>query len=287
MSEQSELTCVSCDVAFDPAPTGGFCPDCDTPHPDFEHGAADEADDAEADESSDETARAADVAESEPSTDDASASYCPECGTAIGADADSTASTTECASCGETVAADASYCPACGSGLDAGEATEEPAADAAETDEGAAESEEDAAESEEEAPESGTKTPEPDAGTQGSGTQTPEPEPADAGDSAAVPDEVTLVVNGESYVFEDGDTFGRRDEEWLEDLVVAGGGADELSYISSEHVEFAIEDDGVYVTDISRNGTLLNATELDGGTERVADGDFLTLAGRAEVEVKL
>ncbi len=266
MSDQSELTCVSCETAFEPAATGGFCPDCDTPHPEFEHGEAEAEEDGETGDGAtddgvadgDETASAAEAE---------APSYCRECGAEVADDASTTAATTECADCGRTVAADASYCPGCGTELESDEA-EESAGDA-DADEGTPVSEA-------ETNVTAGATPEPNG-------QTPEP---GSGESDGVPDEVTFVVNGEGYTFEDGDTFGREDEEWLEDLVVAGGGSDELSYISSEHVEIAIEDDGVYVTDVSRNGTLLNSTEMDGGTERVEDGDFLTLAGRAEVEVR-
>lgn len=271
MSDQAELKCVSCDETFDPAPTGGFCPDCDTPHPDFEHGEAEGEAQAAAGAANDAEDEESDVADddSAPVSAGASPSYCQECGAEIVANAaSSAAATVECSSCGGTVAESASYCPDCGAEVEAGEEAEESedsgTEPAAETDA----SDADAVDAETEMVTSTAKTPEPTSGD-------------------AVPDEITLVVNGERYTFEDGDTFGRKDEVWLEDLVVAGGGADELSYISSEHVEFSIEEDGVYVTDISRNGTLLNATELDGGTEKVSDGDFLTLAGRAEVEIEL
>jgi len=89
MSDQSELACVSCETAFDPAPTGGFCPDCDTPHPDFEHGEADDEGDVEQTEAEESEAGGADAepdddAETAPSSDDAAPSYCRDCGAEIG-----------------------------------------------------------------------------------------------------------------------------------------------------------------------------------------------------------
>ena len=36
MSGQNQLECVSCEQSFDPKPYGGFCPNCDTPHPNYE-----------------------------------------------------------------------------------------------------------------------------------------------------------------------------------------------------------------------------------------------------------
>lgn len=292
MSDQSELTCVSCETAFEPTATGGFCPDCDTPHPEFEHGEAEAEEDGETgDEATDDGVAGGD----ETASADAEApSYCRDCGAEIaGDDAPTAAATTECADCGRTVAADASYCPGCGTELETDEAGESAAEPADGADEAAGDADESAVEATESTGDADADegTPVSEAETAVTGAATPEPngqtpEPGSE-ESDAVPDEVTLVVNGEGYTFEDGDTFGREDEGWLEDLVVAGGGSDELSYISSEHVEIDIEDDGVYVTDVSRNGTLLNSTEMDGGTERVEDGDFLTLAGRAEVEVRL
>lgn len=300
MSDQTELACVSCETAFDPAPTGGFCPDCDTPHPDFEHGEADDADDAGETEGDEVEAEQTETGATEPTDEDATASsddeaapsYCRECGAAIGANGDSSADTTECADCGRTVAADASYCPGCGTEVETDETADGPedeptvvadadgddaAGDGDEAARGDAAADDDAGAAEAAAQ---------DTGTEDAQTDVESPEAEDSEDTDAVPEEITLVVNGESYTFEDGDTFGREDEEWLEDLVVAGGGSDALSYISSEHVEFSIEDDGVYVSDVSRNGTLLNSTKMEGGTEQVSDGDFLTLAGRAEVEVQ-
>lgn len=104
--------------------------------------------------------------------------------------------------------------------------------------------------------------------------------------AVGVPTEITLVVDGEEYVFGDGDTFGRRDEPWLDDLIAAADGHEEIPYVSSEHVEFSIEDDGAYVTDLSRNGTKLNGRELDGDEARLSDGDRLVFADRAKVHVR-
>jgi len=117
--------------------------------------------------------------------------------------------------------------------------------------------------------------------------ETREPEVSDDAEPEAVPESITLVVNGEGYTFEDGETFGRRDDGWLQDLVEACGGSDEVSYVSSEHLEITIQDDGVYVADVSRNGTALNGSPLDGGEAKVEDGDTLTLAERAEIDVEL
>jgi hypothetical protein len=100
-------------------------------------------------------------------------------------------------------------------------------------------------------------------------------------------DSITLIINGERYSFEDGETFGRRDEPWLRDLIEAAGDEDHVSYISSHHVEFSIEDGDAYVEDVSRNGTSLNNTDLDGDKERLTDGDVLRLAGVVAVGVKL
>jgi len=98
---------------------------------------------------------------------------------------------------------------------------------------------------------------------------------------------VALVINGEEYVFGDGDTFGRREEPWLEDLKMACDGHEEIPYVSSEHLEFTVEDGDVYVEDLSRNGTKLNGRDLDGGRAKLSDGDTLVLADRAKLGVKL
>lgn len=101
------------------------------------------------------------------------------------------------------------------------------------------------------------------------------------------PAAVTLVVNGDRYTFGDGETFGRRNESWLDDLMAACGGHEEIPYVSSEHLEFTVRDDGVYVTDLSRNGTSLNGEDLDGGERKLSDGDTFVLADRAEIGVEL
>lgn len=107
------------------------------------------------------------------------------------------------------------------------------------------------------------------------------------GDGEA-PSEVTLVVDGERYTFGDGDTFGRQDAEWLEDLGNACGGPEPARYVSEDHVEFAAKDDGVYVTGLGRNGTALNGEELaDDEAAKLEDGDTLVLADRAEIDVEL
>ena len=245
MADQAELECVSCETTFDPNPTGGFCPDCDTPHPDFgidDDGTPDEssgADDTSEDQSSE-------------SVDD-SMSYCPECGADLseghGSDADGSYELEACPDCGHSVT-DESYCPNCGSDLDAARAdSDEETAD------------------------------ESDAADDSVGDD------ADAADEAEPT--VTLVIDGNSYTFGDGDTFGRQDEEWLESLVSEAGGSDDVAFISSDHLEFSADNDGVYVADTSRNGTKLNGTELDGDEKELEDGDTLELAERAELTVKL
>jgi len=169
MSQQGKLSCPSCESSFEPTPNGGFCPDCDTPHPDYDHG--DQTD-----------------------TEDSLA-----------------------------------------------------------------------------------------APVEGAKEQIEEPDDADEESVESV----TLVLNEETYTFEDGETFGRRSDGWLDDLIEAAGGKDEVVYISGEHLEFSFEDDGVYVEDVSRNGTALNGTALDGDRAKLEDGDSLTLAKRAEIEVAL
>ena len=343
MPDQTELSCVSCDTTFDPAPSGGFCPDCDTPHPDYEAPAADDAEtdesasapeitdgggnvitdsddvtvqsdadaavetddddtpDAEADdeEAVDSDADEGDDADETPSGDDAdepatiecgscgstvdaSASFCPDCGDELeepedDAD-DEPAELSACPDCGESID-DESYCPNCGTDLDAiresggvEEATEDAAAD--EPDADADDGDEDEA-----APD------EPDDAADSADDADAEDDGTDETDDT--PEEVTLVIDGEPYTFEDGDVFGRRDEAWLSDLVAASGGREDVRYLSSEHLEFAVEDDGVYVTDVSTNGTKLNGTPMDGSEERLEDGDTLELADRAEIDVKL
>lgn len=99
--------------------------------------------------------------------------------------------------------------------------------------------------------------------------------------------EITLVINGRRYSFNDGDTFGRRDGPWLDDLIAAADGHEEIPYVSGDHLEFSVEDDGVYVHDVSRNGTTLNGTDVSGEKARITDGDTLVLAGRAKIGVEL
>jgi hypothetical protein len=110
---------------------------------------------------------------------------------------------------------------------------------------------------------------------------------ADDATSGEPVDSVTLVVNGERYQFDDGETFGRRAEPWLDDLVEAAADENKVSYISSQHVQFSIEGTDAFVTDVSTNGTRLNDTTLEGSTEQLEDGDTLDLAGVATVDVEL
>lgn len=322
MATQGKLTCVSCDTAFEPEPNGGFCPDCDTPHPEYERrdtvdadeagaddeqveseaseqvgtdepdgdgadagtaggeadpddadaeapgeeddaGAveaddagietADEGDDADADAEPDDGSAAVVACPSCGSDADASASFCSNCGTELDADADAdeaaSGDLSACPDCGTSVG-DESFCPSCGTDLDA-------VRDAAD---------------------------DPDDGDDAGG----EADEADeADDEPVVPESVVLVVAGESFELRDGDTFGRQDEGWLDALVTACGGRDEVSYVSGEHLRVEVDDDGAYVTDLSTNGTALDGEELDGGRAKLADGSTLELAGRAEVGVEL
>ena len=119
------------------------------------------------------------------------------------------------------------------------------------------------------------------------GEATPQGSTGDESSPESSPDSVTLLVDGEQYSFENGETFGRRDAVWRGDLVAAAGGADQVKYVSSIHLVFSIEDDGAYVTDVSRNGTSLNGTALDAGKAKLDSGDTLALAGVVDVEVEL
>lgn len=270
---QSELECVSCDTTFDPDPTGGFCPDCDTPHPDF---GVDDEDDAE-DDGTDESAEV-EYDESEgDAADGVSVAFCPDCGAdladAVASDGEGSGELDACPDCGRAVT-DESYCPDCGTDLDAARAEAD-----AEDDTSAADEDESTAD--DAAPEDDAETaddePEDDSGDE-----------ADADDDDAADTEpITLVIGDESYGFGDGDTFGRQDEAWLEDLVAEAGGSDDVAYISSDHLEFSVDEDGATVRDTSRNGTKLNGTELDGDETELADGDTLELAERAEITVEL
>lgn len=114
-------------------------------------------------------------------------------------------------------------------------------------------------------------------------------ETAILGDASADGDDepITLVVNGSRYSFGDGDVFGRRDEPWLDDLIAAADGHEEIPYVSGDHLRFSVEDGGVYVTDQSRNGTKLNGRDVSGETVEVQDGDTLILSDRAKVHVEL
>lgn len=326
MQNQSELTCVSCENTFDPTPHGGFCPDCDTPHPDFGRpeaesdggttenapAEADEAeiqqavsedeeeaadaeddgdvadldevdDDAEVDdevEPDDEVADVddeADDVDEDAEVDDDDGLEEVESDDDLDDDAeadddvedaddnlDADAEGEECGSCGTAVEPSASFCPECGASLD---------------------------EEEEEAPELSAC---PDCGSDVDdesfcpecGTDLDEARDRLGGEGAAETG-VTLVIDGDSYSFADGDSFGRQEEDWLESLVRAAGGREEVKYISSDHLEFSVEDDGVYVSDVSTNGTLLNGEDLEGGEAKLEDGDELELAGRATIQIEL
>ncbi|MDF9744681.1 double zinc ribbon domain-containing protein [Natrinema salsiterrestre] len=320
MAEQTEFSCVSCETTFDPSPNGGFCPNCNTPHPDYEapsgddadssdeesetaDDAADDEDDLEVEYDEGEEAETDDEDEAETDADgeaeddgdtpeedepatiecqscdstvDASAAFCPNCGEELEeadeSEADESVELTECPDCGNSIDEE-SFCPSCGTDLDAiresggVDADDEEAADEAVDDEIG----------DDEADDADDETADDDASD----------DEASDDDADDVPTEVTLEIDGEPYTFGDGDVFGRRDEEWLADLVSASGGREEARYLSGEHLEFAVEDDGVYVTDVSTNGTKRNGTAMDGSEEKLEDGDTLELAGRAEIDVKL
>lgn len=313
MAEQMQLECVSCDTSFDPSPHGGFCPDCDTPHPDYEQAApSDDVDDSAAQDETD----APDEAEDEPAAEDVDDAPIVEADAAVedvddapeeddfpirdvegeeesedaaqdDTDWESREDGAEVLEEDDEAEADESevdtspaVCPECGSVLD------EEAADDRDTAEPGAISS---------CPDCGNAITDesfcPNCGTDLDAIRD-EVVPAD---DAEAPEEapavdvesITLLVDDEPYSFGDGDTFGRQDEAWLEDLVNAAGGPDDVAYVSGDHIEFSIEEDGVYVRDISRNGTSHNGNELDGDKVQVEDGDTLVLAGRVEVEVSL
>lgn len=278
---QSELECVSCDTTFDPAPTGGFCPDCDTPHPDF---GVDEDGSDDADDGTDESAEVEyDESETE-SADGDSVAFCPDCGAdladAVASDGDESGDLDACPDCDRAVT-DESYCPDCGTDLDAARA--EADADDAEADESA----EDESTADDEAADEEDHAEAEDAESDDDDAEADEEADADEADEEDAAEPITLVIGGESYGFGDGDTFGRQDEAWLEDLVSEAGGSDDVAYISSEHLEFSVDEDGAFVRDTSRNGTKLNGTELDGDETELSDGDTLELAERAEITVEL
>ncbi|WP_290811185.1 FHA domain-containing protein [Halovivax sp.] len=297
MPEQIELECVSCEKTFEPAPNGGFCPDCDTPHPDHDR-PDEESDDSDADDSVEESIDEWADEEEEADDDADEESDEPAADADEEDDADDAASeedveveyeedddesadeaaTVDCGSCGSSVDASASFCPDCGAEL------------------GATDDESDSLEA---CPDCGNSVDDesfcPDCGTHldpirdgetPDEGEAPDESDADASDDGT-PETVTLVVGGEEHTFGDGDTFGRQDADWLDDLVAAAGGREAATYVSGDHLEFSVEDDGVYVRDVSTNGTKRNGTDLEGETAQLEDGDVLELAGRAEVEVKL
>src|SRR6056297_125234 len=128
MSDDATLECVSCETTFDPAPNGGFCPDCDTPHPDFEiatdeeskdgGSTGDETDETAGDAGGDSAADGASEGDDSVSAD--SISYCPDCGTDIAdavTDGEGDSELDACPDCGRAVSTE-SYCPDCGTDLD-------------------------------------------------------------------------------------------------------------------------------------------------------------------------
>ncbi|SDR17519.1 double zinc ribbon domain-containing protein [Natronobacterium texcoconense] len=334
MQEQVTLKCVSCDTSFEPGPNGGFCPSCDTPHPDYagSDGDGDEeateddsestgveddesedvVDEAETDESkvdddsdADEQEEAVEGAEpdgesaeddeleeeaaepeaetveddadedeleeeaAEPDVDESQVDdeSEPDQADETAADEDEPTADETCHSCGAEVDASMAFCPDCGAELEEDDEPELTACPSCEN----------PVDDEAYCPSCGLHL---DPIREGE-------ESADDASTADVPEEVTLVINGEEYTFGDGDTFGRQDGEWLEDLVEASGGRDEVTYVSSEHLEFSVEDDGIYAVDVSTNGTRHNGTEIDGTSAKLEDGDSLELADRAELEVSL
>jgi DNA-directed RNA polymerase subunit RPC12/RpoP len=190
-----------------------------------------------------------------------------------GGDADSqedsaTADDVECASCGSAVDPDSAFCSNCGAEIGA---EDEP------------ESSEDELT---ECPNCSNSVGD-EAFCANCGADLDAAREGDDADADDAPDSVTLVIAGESYSLGDGDTFGRQDEVWLDDLVSASGGRDEASYISGEHLEFEIDEGGVFVTDLSTNGTNHNGEGLNGGRTELENGDTLELADRATIDVEL
>ncbi|AGB16493.1 FHA domain-containing protein [Halovivax ruber XH-70] len=296
MSDDATLECVSCETTFDPAPNGGFCPDCDTPHPDFEVATDEESeDDGSTGDETDEAAGDADAASADDGTsegDDSassdSISYCPDCGTDIDdavTDGDGDGELDACPDCGRAVSTE-SYCPDCGTDLGEARAA---AAEDDEADDAEADADTDSADEAPDADESDEADGEDaDADDEDADADDADDGEADDGaDDEADSAPVTLSFGGESYDFDDGDTFGRQDEPWLETLVDESGGSDDVAYISSDHLTFSVDEDGVTVTDTSRNGTALNGEDLDGDEAELEDGDTLTLAERAELTVEL
>lgn len=331
MAAKEELNCVSCESTFDAGPNGGFCPDCDTPHPDYEMPSSDDGDEGasesgEEETEADEQASETDEQLSEPEADesecdaeaetedsetveesiddqcsscgttvDPTASFCSNCGSELEAESEAESDElTECPNCSNSVD-DESFCPNCGTDLDAIRTGDEEDGDGddADTVEEVDDGDDDAEDVIDDDDADGDGD-EDDGDAEADEADDTEAEEADDSDEAEkddsdgeTSDAVTLVIAGESYRLEDGDTFGRQDKIWLDDLVAASGGRDEASYISGEHLEFEIAEDGVYLTDLSTNGTSHNGEPLDGGRTKLEDGDTLELAGRAEITVEL
>ena len=257
MPDKLECVATGCDTKFDPEPNGGFCPDCDVPHPEY-----DPADDGE---DTGDAPKAAATADTGSAGDDSGAESFEEwAGENAGTEhtADSVGSTDD--SVGDADSSDDPF----GKPADASASEEADSAD--------------------------------DSLDEADSSDDPFGKPADAsaseaadatGDDESEPDpetaaEVTLLVNGNPYRFGDGDTFGRQDEDYLEDLVTACGDPDEASYVSGDHLEFSVRADGIYVIDVSTNGTSHNGTALDGGEAKLEDGDTLELAERVTIDVE-
>jgi hypothetical protein len=109
------------------------------------------------------------------------------------------------------------------------------------------------------------------------------PDDSDGDDSAWT---VELIVGNDTVEVQDGDVRGG---EWRQKLYEAGLDKNDARRVSRTHLEFEGRDDGLYVTDAnSSNGTEYNGQELSPGEYRkLEDGDELTLAGVADITVRV
>lgn len=171
-----------------------------------------------------------------------------------------------CPSCGEVLQASASFCSSCGEDV-----SDYPKQDDADDDGDDVDTC-------------------PDCGAQLSGgeafcSQCGADIPGDGSSDDSV-ETVELVVGNDTVEVEDGDVRGA---EWRQKLYEGGLDKSDAKRISRTHLEFERRDDGLYVTDAnSSNGTEYNSKELTPGEYRkLEDGDKLTLAGVAEIEVRV
>lgn len=278
MSSQSQLECVSCKQSFDPEPYGGFCPNCDTPHPDYE--IAESSGNSSARENSNNNSQQ-DLTECWDcgAEVDASNQFCTNCGVDLDDEPKDAPpqppqpKLTDCPSCDADIDSSASFCPECGSEL-------------------SEDMEEGQSKELTECPDCGTSV-DNESFCMNCGTDLDEIR--DSRESSSVDgktisdstDQPSLIIAGESFRIEDFNTFGRQNEDSISALVDAAGGQDKVKRISREHLEFNVSGNRVSVTDISRHGTDYNGRSIDGEKVKLSDGDILTLADVADIEVNL